>query len=147
MKLVRIEPTSSQVQPSTCARAANPHHCGIEDNLRAVPDCRRFANPQKYEGLSANEPRTQKQKSLRVYSFMILADRYYLPLFICPSLPVVSINPSLRGGVYQLVYKSFSSGYVRSDFQNGSKPRSVFVKANRLLTHILSSLGTSFARV
>ena len=65
LKLVRFEPKSSQVQPSTCARAANPQNCGFEDNLCAVSDCRRVANPQKVEYLNANEPRTHKPLSLR----------------------------------------------------------------------------------
>ena len=67
LKLVRFEPTPSQVQPSTCERAANPQNCGFENKLCAASACRRVTNPQQADYLNANEPRTHTQPSLRAY--------------------------------------------------------------------------------
>ena len=66
-KLVRFEPTSNQVQPSTCTRAANPQNYCFGNNLCAVSECRRVANPQKVEYPNASKPRTHKQPSSTTY--------------------------------------------------------------------------------
>ena len=65
-KLVQFKPTSNQVQPSTCTRAANPQNYCFGDNLCAVSECRRVANPHKVEYPNASKPRTHKQPSLRI---------------------------------------------------------------------------------
>ena len=51
----------------------------------------------------------------------------------------------LKGGRVGLVYKSFSSGYARSDFQNGSEIHRVFLgffAADPPVTHNITSSRT-----
>ena len=102
-KLVQFEPTSNQVQPSTCTRAANPQNYCFRDNLCAVSECRRVANPQKVEYPNASKPRTHKQPSLRTYLHELGKSLWISP---CPSANAIAsnrVNPSWN-----------SSGFGRS---------------------------------